>query len=70
MDSAEDLSELIEYIDHPLLKACWDVGHGNLQELPQHEALKMLGDKVRALLYRTTWGMTSPHLPVYGNAEF
>lgn len=58
VDSAEDLSELIEYIDHPLLKACWDVGHGNLQELPQHEALKMWVTRYALCIYKTTWGMT------------
>lgn len=71
VDSAEDLSELIEYIDHPLLKACWDVGHGNLQELPQHEALKMLGDKVRALHIQDNMGNDDHHtFPFTGTLNF
>ena len=71
VDSAENLSELIEYIDHTLLKAGWDVGHGNLQELPQHEALKILGDKVRALHIQDNMGNDDHHtFPFTGTLNF
>ena len=71
VDSAEDLLELIEYVNHPLLKACWDVGHGNLQELPQHEALKILGDNVRALHIQDNMGNDDHHtFPYTGTLNF
>ena len=49
VDSAKDLLALIDYIDHPLLHACWDAGHGNLQEMQQDEELHLLGSHVHAL---------------------
>ncbi len=62
VDSAEDQKSLIDYINHPLLKGCWDVGHGNLQELPQHEALKILGKDVLALHIQDNMGNDDHHI--------
>ncbi|MBQ8497086.1 MAG: sugar phosphate isomerase/epimerase [Clostridia bacterium] len=49
IDNAPDLLRMIECVDHPLFHAVWDTGHANMQEMPQDEALRMLGDHVRAL---------------------
>ena len=62
IDCAEDLKELVEYIDHPLLKACWDIGHGNMQELPQHEALALLKPYVAALHIQGNFGLSDDHI--------
>jgi len=64
-DNAPDLLEQIELIDHPLCHAIWDVGHGNLQELPQHEALTLLGGHVRALHIHDNLGDRDAHLMPY-----
>lgn len=64
-DNAPDLLEQIELIDHPLCHAIWDVGHGNLQELPQHEALTLLGSHVRALHIHDNLGDWDAHLMPY-----
>lgn len=65
IDNANDLLALIEYIDHPLLHAVWDAGHGNLQEMPQHEQLKVLGEHVYALHVQDNMGDTDSHLPPF-----
>lgn len=71
VDSAEDLLELVEYINHPLLQVCWDVGHGNLQPLPQHEALRLLGSHVRALHIQDNLGSDDDHIfPYMGTLNF
>lgn len=62
VDCAEDLKELVEYINHPLLKACWDIGHGNMQELPQHKALALLGSHVAALHIQGNFGLSDDHV--------
>ena len=62
IDNAQDLKELIDYINHPLLKACWDTGHGNLQKLPQHEALKLLGNRVAAVHIQDNAGDYDDHI--------
>ena len=67
VDSAEDLRALIDYIDHPLLHACWDAGHGNLQELPQDQALRLLGSHVHALHVQDNLGDKDAHIaPFFG----
>ncbi|MBR4082103.1 MAG: sugar phosphate isomerase/epimerase, partial [Clostridia bacterium] len=67
VDSAPDLRALIDYIDHPLLHACWDAGHGNLQDMPQDEALRILGDHVHALHVQDNLGDKDTHLaPFFG----
>ena len=62
IDNARDLLGLIEYIDHPNFHAVWDAGHGNLQEMPQHEELAVLGDHVRALHIQDNMGDHDTHL--------
>ena len=49
IDNAPDLLALIEYIDHPLLHACWDTGHANMIATSEDEGLRILGKHVHAL---------------------
>ena len=62
IDSAETIKELVDYINHPLLKVCWDAGHGNLQELPQDKAISLLGDDLVALHIQDNFGYSDDHL--------
>ena len=62
VDNAPDLLEMVEYIDHPLFHAVWDVGHANMQEMPQDEALRMLGSHVRALHIQDNMGTSDSHM--------
>ncbi len=56
IDNAPDLLGMIEYIDHPLFHAVWDTGHANMQDMPQDEALRLLGGHVRALHVQDNMG--------------
>ena len=56
IDNAPDLIAMVEYVDHPRFQAVWDVGHANMQEMPQDEALRMLGNHVRALHVQDNMG--------------
>ncbi len=62
IDNAPDLLEMIERVDHPLFHAVWDVGHANMQETPQDEALRLLGGHVRALHIQDNMGNADSHL--------
>lgn len=62
IDNATDLRALIDLIDHPLFHAVWDVGHANLQDMPQDEELRVLGSHVRALHVQDNLGDTDSHL--------
>lgn len=67
IDNAPDLLSFVAYMDHPLLQAVWDVGHANMQPMPQSEALRMLGKHVRALHIQDNMGMSDSHsLPFSG----
>ncbi len=65
IDNATDLLALIEYIDHPLCHACWDAGHANLQDMPQHEELAILGSHVMATHVQDNKGDNDTHLVPY-----
>jgi sugar phosphate isomerase/epimerase len=62
IDNAPDLRALIDYVDHPLFHACWDAGHGNMQEMPQDEALRILGEHVYALHIQDNLGTADSHI--------
>jgi len=46
--TGEEMKRFLAFADHPLLHACWDTGHGNL-EGHQYDHLVTLGDDLRAL---------------------
>ena len=62
IDNAVDLRAMIDYVDHPLFHACWDAGHGNMQDMPQDEALRILGEHVYALHIQDNLGRDDSHI--------
>ena len=62
IDNAPDLLRMVETVDHPLFHAVWDVGHANMQEMPQDEALRMLGSHIKALHIQDNKGDMDSHL--------
>ena len=67
IDNAPDLRALIDYVDHPLFHAVWDAGHANMQEMPQDEALRIVGSHVRALHVQDNMGKDDIHIaPLFG----
>ncbi len=67
IDNATDLRRMIDLVDHPLFHAVWDAGHANLQDMPQHEELALLGDHVLALHVQDNMGDRDTHLmPFFG----
>ena len=62
IDNAKPLYDFVKYVNHPLLHAVWDTGHANLQDMPQHDELKILGDEVKALHVQDNGGEWDQHL--------
>lgn len=62
IDNAPDLLSMVECVNHPLFHAVWDAGHANMQEMPQDEALRILGSHVRALHIQDNMGASDQHL--------
>lgn len=45
----EELIELIDTVNSPLVQICWDFGHANLMEFDMSEALKKMGSRIKIL---------------------
>jgi sugar phosphate isomerase/epimerase len=71
IDNAPDLLAMVEAVKHPLFHAVWDVGHANMQEMPQHEALQIVGKHVLALHIHDNMGGSDSHLtPFLGSVDW
>ena len=71
--AVEDHIELIESMKSPLVGACWDFGHANLQESASGHAedFKMIVDKIRILHVNDNHAREDRHLaPGFGTAKF
>lgn len=71
IDNAPDQKELIDYVAHPLVAGCWDIGHGNMNPLSQEEAIKLLGSRLRALHVQDNFGEKDIHVaPYFGTVNY
>ena len=69
----EDHVELIESMKSPLVGACWDFGHANLQESERGhiEDFRMIVDKIKILHVNDNHAREDRHLaPGFGNVQF
>ena len=62
--SGSDMKEFIEYVNHPLIHGCWDVGHANV-EGPQYEDIIALGDDLRAIHVHDNNGHADQHIGLF-----
>ena len=70
IDNAPDLLKMIETVNHPLFHALWDIGHANMQEMPQDEALRLLSNHVRGFHIHDNMGDHDSHLaPFLGSVN-
>jgi sugar phosphate isomerase/epimerase len=60
--TAAELLELVEYVDHPLIGACWDTGHANVQGVDQYRSLVELGSRLRGLHINDNYGDMDSHV--------
>lgn len=68
IDNAPDLLKMIECVNHPRFHAVWDAGHANMQQMPQDEALRILGSHVYALHVQDNMGECDSHnAPFFGS---
>ena len=64
--TAKEMIDFIEYAGHPLLHACWDTGHANV-EGDQSEQLAVLGAHLYAVHINDNRGVLDEHiLPFMG----
>lgn len=78
--NGEELKEAIEYIDHPLVNACWDTGHANAWEDDQYKSITALGSRLKGLhvednlggfnLQTNAWTADLHTMPYFGSVNF
>ena len=63
--TGKDLADFIDCMDHPLLAACWDTAHGNIdknaREIGQYENIMTLGNRLKALHISDNFGDSHHH---------
>ena len=63
--TGKELRAFLEYMDHPLLAACWDTAHGNIdpvsRQLGQYENITAIGDKLKGLHISDNFGDCHHH---------
>ena len=65
-----DMREFLDSFGHPLLHACWDVGHANIDGRPQDMDIRALGDHLRGLHIQDNFGEHDDHLaPFMGTLD-
>lgn len=60
--TAAELLDLADFIGHPLLQVCWDIGHANIQGVDQYQSILELGDRLRALHIADNYGDMDSHV--------
>jgi len=60
--TAEDMVEFIEFCNHPLLHACWDVGHANVDGRDQYQEICKLGSHLRGVHIQDNFGKHDDHI--------
>jgi sugar phosphate isomerase/epimerase len=63
------LCELIDYLDHPLIGACWDTGHAKLMNHDQASCLSALGRRLKALHIQENDGRNDDHMLPFANGR-
>ena len=66
--TAQEIKDFIEYVGHPLLGACLDVGHANVQHLDVPEQIHMLGNLLMAVHISDNDGNTDMHTGPFGGS--
>ena len=64
--SGKDLREFLDEIDHPLVNACWDIGHANhfyiMHVGTPYDSITALGDRLKALHTHDNFGYFTAHV--------
>ena len=66
-----EMKEFLEFVNHPLLHACWDTGHAHMRNTDQYESIKTLGSELRAMHIADNYGDCDSHTaPFFGTCNF
>ncbi|NMB47055.1 MAG: sugar phosphate isomerase/epimerase [Firmicutes bacterium] len=63
--STEELLELLDILDDPIFGICWDFGHAHIAGIDQCEALRAIGQHLKALHVADNRGEKDDHIAPY-----
>lgn len=70
INSGSDMREFIQYVNHPMIHACWDTGHANC-EGNQYGDILALGDELYAIHFNDNRGKADEHVaPFLGTLNY
>lgn len=68
--NSNDLNNLLDFCNHPLLGVCWDVGHANLINPDQYADIVKLGGRLAAVHIQDNFGIRDDHIcPLMGTLD-
>ena len=68
--SGAEMAAFLDACDHPLLHACWDTGHANMDHRDQYQDILDLGDHLRAIHFADNFGVWDEHIaPFMGTLD-
>jgi len=69
--TTEELIDLVDTLNDPMVGICWDFGHANLVGIDQNISLRKIGKRLKATHISDNNGVKDEHLlPFYGNIEW
>lgn len=67
----KDLNAFIDYMNHPLFGAAWDVGHANMDGIDHYTEIMDMKDNLKALHIHDNDGITDQHTaPFIGTMDY
>ncbi len=68
--TGREMVDFLDWVDHPLLHACWDIGHANLRGSNQFRDICDLGSHLKALHIQDNFGTHDEHVaPFMGTVD-
>ena len=68
--TGEDLKDFVEFMNHPLFGACWDVGHANMDGIDHYKEIMTLGKHLKAIHVHDNYAERDLHLaPFLGTLD-
>ena len=68
--TGREMADFLDWVGHPLLHACWDIGHANMRGANQHQEICALGNHLRAVHIQDNYGACDEHFaPMMGTVD-